>query len=147
VCFQTFKRVLFPSILSLVQLGLFADSYRAPALEWVKTVSGSGASSVAGVATDAHGNLYIAGSTTSLDLPIVAAAQPHPGASPVVRINASSRISEKLYAPDLASANSIAVDAAHPKTIYATSAAGLARSTDDGATWKEIPGYPAGTNL
>jgi uncharacterized protein (TIGR03437 family) len=147
VCFQTFKRVLFPSILSLVQLGLSADSYRAPALEWVKTVSGSGASSVAGVATDAHGNLYIAGSTTSLDLPIVAAAQPHPGASPVVRINASSRISEKLYAPDLASANSIAVDAAHPQTIYATSAAGLARSTDDGATWKEIPGFPAGTNL
>jgi uncharacterized protein (TIGR03437 family) len=110
-------------------------------------VSGSGASSVAAVATDAHGNLYIAGSTTSLDLPAVAAAQPHPGASPVVRINASSGTSQKLYAPDLASASSIAVDAEHPQTTYATSSAGLLRSTDGGNTWKRVPGLPAGTNL
>ena len=147
MCFQTYKRVLFPSILSLVQLGLNADSFRAPALEWVKTVSGSGASSVAAVATDAHGNLYIAGSTTSLDLPAVAAAQPHPGASPVVRINASSGTSQKLYAPDLASASSIALDAEHPQTTYATSSAGLLRSTDGGNTWKKVTGLPAGTNL
>jgi uncharacterized protein (TIGR03437 family) len=147
VCFQTYKRVLFSSILSLVQLGLNADSFRAPALEWVKTVSGSGASSVAAVATDAHGNLYIAGSTTSLDLPAVAAAQPHPGASPVVRINASSGTSQKLYAPDLASASSIAVAAEHPQTTYATSSVSLLRSTDGGNTWKRVPGLPAGTNL
>jgi hypothetical protein len=101
---RTYKRVLFPSILSLVALRLSADSFRAPPPEWVKTVSGSGASSAAANVTDAHGNLYIACSTTSLDLPAVATAQPHPGASPVVRINTSSGISEKQYAPDLASA-------------------------------------------
>ncbi|HZT33350.1 MAG TPA: hypothetical protein VFA33_25910 [Bryobacteraceae bacterium] len=52
----------------------------APALEWVKTLGGSGASMVIGAAVDAGGNLYIAGHTTSIDFPsavhVSAAASP-----------------------------------------------------------------------
>src|SRR5439155_25488020 len=115
-------RLLFPPIfIILAQASLEADSSKAPVLEWVRTMSGSRGSSSVGVAADSQGNLYIAGSTTSLDLSTVAAAQAHAGGSPLIRINPSSGATEKLYSPDLASAGSIAMDPSDPETIYAIS--------------------------
>jgi uncharacterized protein (TIGR03437 family) len=126
---------------------LVAQTSRAPELQWVKTVSGSGSSSVTGAATDSQGNLYIAGNTTSLDFPTANAVQPQPGGSPIVRIDPTSGAVRKLYAPDLAGARSIAADPNSPLTLYAASAAGLMRSTDGGNTWKRLPGLPSGANL
>src|SRR5580692_10944864 len=97
-----------------------ADSSNAPTLQWFKTVSGSGTSTVAAAQSDGHGNLFIAGSTTSLDFPTLAAAQPNAGSSPITRIDAGSGASQKIYAPVLAAATSITVDPSNPQTLYAT---------------------------
>lgn len=142
------QRRFFPFVLFiLAQTALIADSSKAPVLDWVKTLGGSGASSVSGVAADSRGNLYITGTTTSLDLPTKAAAQTHAGGSPIIRINPVSATFQKLYSPDLTAIASIAADLANPATIYAASPLGLLRSTDAGNTWKIVPGLPSGTNL
>ncbi len=85
-------RAIVFSILGAVLVLTAADQPKAPTLDWVKTVSGTGLNSIAGVATDGQGNFYIAGSTTALDFPTVAAAQPKAGGTPFVRINPSFRI-------------------------------------------------------
>jgi len=140
------KRLLIPVIL-FATAAFPAETSKAPTLEWYKTISGSGVSSAAGVATDRQGNLYIAGSTTSLDLPVVNAAQSHAGGSPLVRINPTSDAVQKLYAPELAAATGFSVAASNPLIIYATSLTSLLRSTDGGNTWKIVPGLPSGAIL
>jgi uncharacterized protein (TIGR03437 family) len=135
------------SLIIVSQTYLNAASSSAPALQWVKTLNGSGTSAVATAASDGHGNFYIAGSTTSLDLPAMAAAQPNPGGSPFTRINTSSGALQRIYSPPLAAATSVTVDPGNSQVLYATSPSGLSRSTDGGNTWKAIPGFPAVTNL
>ena len=137
------KRLVLSSVLIFSQAYLNADSSSAPALQWFKTVSGSGTSAVAAAASDGHGNFYIAGSTTSLDFPTAAAAQPNAGGSPLTRINTSSGASQKIYSPFLAAATSITEDPSNPQTLYAASPRGLSRSTDGGNTWKALTGFPS----
>ncbi len=73
------------------------ESSEAPVLQWFTALGGSGTSTATAVAADSQGNLYIAGNTTSLDLPTVAAAQAHPGGSPLVRIDPASGASQNIY--------------------------------------------------
>ena len=141
------KRLVLSVILISSQACLGADSSSAPALQWFKTVSGSGTSAVAAVASDGHGNFYIAGSTTSLDLPTAASAQPNAGGSPLTRINTTTSVSQKLYSPVLTTTTSLTVDPSNPQTLYAASNAGLQRSTDGGNTWNALPGFPSVSNL
>lgn len=136
------RRPFLPLILVL-QSGLTAATVSAPALQWFKTVSGSGSSSVASVAADSHGNFYVAGNTTSLDFPTKAAAQAHAGGSPLIRINLNSGAAQKIYSAGLATASSVAADPENPQTLYATSNSGVLRSTDGGNTWKTLPGFPS----
>src|SRR5277367_3439119 len=89
-------------LLILAQVLLAAASFSAPELLWFKTVGGTGSSTVTSVASDAHGNLYIAGTTTALDFPTVAAAQLHAGGSPLTRITLSSGTIQRIYSPVLA---------------------------------------------
>ncbi|HEV2447794.1 MAG TPA: sialidase family protein, partial [Candidatus Sulfopaludibacter sp.] len=107
----------------------------APSLQWVKTAGGSGLSTATAAGTDAGGNLYIAGNTSSIDFPAVSAAQPNPGGSPLVRINAGTRAAQKLYPPGLSSIASIAADPRNSNTLYATSANTIWHSADAGSTW------------
>jgi len=139
------KRLVLSSVLIVSQAYLNADSSSAPTLQWFKTVSGSGMSSVAAAASDGHGNFYIAGSTTSLDFPTAAAAQPNAGGSPLTRINTSSGAAQKIYSPLLAAATGITEDPSNPQTPYAASPAALLRSTDSGTTWKALTGFPSVT--
>jgi len=76
----------------------------------VKTFGGSGSNSVAAAATDSAGNLYIAGTTSSLDFPVTSAAQRNAGASTLVRINAATNAAEKLYSPALTAAANFVAD-------------------------------------
>ena len=111
------KRVFLPFILIFLPGCLTADSSSAPALQWFKAVSGSGMSSVAAAASDGHGNFYIAGSTTSLDFPTAAAAQPQAGGSPLLRVNPISGALQNIYSPVLATVASIAVDPSNPRRL------------------------------
>ncbi len=73
----------------------------APSLQWVKTSGGSGTTIVTGAASDAQGNLYIVGSTTSLEIPTTSATQPAAGRSMLVRINLATARATRLYPANL----------------------------------------------
>ncbi|HWS92923.1 MAG TPA: hypothetical protein VN306_10635, partial [Mycobacterium sp.] len=95
-------------------------------------------------AADANGNLYIAGSTSSLDFPVASAVQPRAGGSTLFRIDRVSGQSEKLYPAGLSALASIAVDPQNPQMVYATSGNSVWRSTDAGTTWASLSAFPAG---
>jgi uncharacterized protein (TIGR03437 family) len=125
-----------PFVLALITIAssrLPADS--SPKLEWVKTFGGSGSNNVVAAATDSAGNLYIAGTTSSLDFPVASAAQRNAGASTLVRINAATNAAEKLYSPSLTAAANFVADPRNPQTLYATNGGAVIRSTDAGSTW------------
>jgi len=132
---------------ALSQVLLNAASLSAPELLWFKTISGTGSSTVAAVAGDAQGNLYIAGTTTALDFPTAAAAQPHAGGSPLTRITLSSGAVQRIYSPVLTDATTVTADPGNPLKLFAGSSTGVERSTDGGATWKPLTGFPSVTNL
>src|ERR1700733_11581330 len=108
----------------------------APALQWVKTTGGSGSSSVAAAATDGNGNLYIVGSTTSLDFPTTASAsQSAAGGSPLVRISLSHARASKLFPANLPPITFAAAAPGNPGTLYVASGNQIWKSTDAGSTW------------
>jgi uncharacterized protein (TIGR03437 family) len=108
----------------------------APALQWVKTTGGSGSSSVAAAATDANGNLYIVGSTTSLDFPTTAtASQSAAGGSSLVRISLSNASASRLFPANLPPITFAAAAPANPDTLYVVSGNQIWKSTDAGSTW------------
>jgi uncharacterized protein (TIGR03437 family) len=132
-----------PFLFLLAAIGLNADSMRAPVLQWYKTVSGSGASDLRAVGADTQRNLYIAGNTSSLDFPTVAAAQNKAGGSPVTRIDTVSGSAQKVFSPGLAAASNIEVDPENSNTLYATAAGMLMRSADGGNTWTTLSAFPS----
>src|SRR3974390_2559425 len=79
----------------------------APVLQWGRTTGGSGANQGMAAAADANGNLYIAGSPSSLDFPVASAVQPRAGGSTLFRIDRVSGQSEKLYPAGLSALASI----------------------------------------
>ena len=108
----------------------------APALEWVKTTGGSGSSSVAAAATGANGDLYIVGSTTSLDFPTTAtASQSAAGGSQLVRISLANAGASKLFPANLPPIAFAAAAPANPDTLYVASGNQIWKSTDAGSTW------------
>jgi len=141
------KQLTLFLLLTLAERSLNAATPSGPILQWYKSISGSGASTAVAVATDAHGDLYIAGNTTSLDLPTVGATQKNAGASPLMRINPASGASQNLYAPLLAAAQSIAVDPENPQTVYAATPSAILRSADGGNTFAVLPNFPAVTQV
>jgi uncharacterized protein (TIGR03437 family) len=137
------KLVSLATILALNPTILGADPSLAPALTWVTTLGGSGANQVAAAAADSNGNLYIAGTTTSLDFPVTSgAAQSAPGSSTLIRVTTASGVAQKLYPAGLSTATSIAADPQNPQTVYATQANTVWRSTDGGTTWASLSALP-----
>jgi hypothetical protein len=88
---------------ALVFLAAAASCFgQSASVQWVQTLGGSASAAVAGVATDAQGNSYVAGNTTSVDLPVRGAAQAHPGGSGLYRIDGAGRLlRDKLERPIL----------------------------------------------
>jgi uncharacterized protein (TIGR03437 family) len=128
-------------------VGSGAQPSDAPALQWVTTLGGSGTNTSTAVSADSPGNIYIAGNTTSLDFPTIDAAQPRSGGSPVVRINAASGASHKVYFSGLTALGtlqSIAADPENPQSIYASGSGGIFHSPDSGNTWTRLAPIPSG---
>ncbi len=105
-------------------------------------MGGSGGQSLAGIATDSFGNIYAAGSTTSLDFPVQNAIQRHPAGSGLLRIDGAGAHWQNLYQSGEISATWIAIDPQNSRTIYVSNGTDLRRSTDGGATIA-VPGAPA----
>jgi uncharacterized protein (TIGR03437 family) len=122
--------------LALTLAGMTPAADYAPALQWVKTTGGSGSSSVAAAATDANGNLYIVGSTTSLDFPTTGtASQSAAGGSPVVRISLANFSATKLFPANLPPITFATAAPGNPGTLYVASGNQIWKSTDAGSTW------------
>jgi uncharacterized protein (TIGR03437 family) len=125
-----------------------AEPTYAPAQQWVTSLAGSGTTTATAVAADSQGNLYIAGNTTSLDFPTVAAAQSHPGGSTVVRVDPASGTSQNIYfqgAAGVGTVQSIAADPENSQSIYAAGSNGIFHSQDGGNTWTNLAPIPSGS--
>jgi uncharacterized protein (TIGR03437 family) len=120
----------------------FSQNQALPTYQWVKEVDASGTDSLAGLGTDAQGNIYIAGTTMSASYPTKAAVQGSIASAGLYRIAQSTcpvllclvngSISTAL---GLNSASAIAVDPQNASTVYAVSARKLVKSSDGGITF------------
>jgi uncharacterized protein (TIGR03437 family) len=109
-----------------------------PELAYQKTIGGSAADVGRAVATDAAGNVYIAGTTTSPDFPVVNAYQKRIGG---VLARASTDGGKTWTLPAIPEAvYAVAGTAKAPATIYAGTAKSLFKSTDSGKTWVSLTG-------
>lgn len=123
-------------VLVLLVASSFLSHAQSGKFTWIRQVGGSGNQALAGLAVDSAGNIYAAGSTTSLDLPTTAnAIQPRAAAAGLLRIDGAGPAWQNLYQSGLSNAGSVVIDPSHPQTVYATSATDLRKSTDGGATW------------
>ena len=122
-----------------------AQSTLAPSLSWVTSFGGSGLSQVAGAAADASGNLYIAGTTSSLDLSVTGnAAQPNAGGSPLIRIDGATEAVRFLYPAGLSNLRGIAADPENSQVLFALQTNTIWQSSDAGSTWAALSSLPAG---
>jgi uncharacterized protein (TIGR03437 family) len=102
---------------------------------------GTGEDIATSLAVDWTGSAYVAGSTTSLDLPAVSAFQPLTAASAL----AKSTDGGSTFNPVRSTAGAgritvIALDPNSPTTIFVAGDHGFLRSADGGSNWNRIPG-------
>src|SRR5579863_1435251 len=129
---------------TLVFLAIAATARsQSAAFQWIRQIGGSAGQTVAGMATDSQGNIYVAGSTSSVDFPVKSPFQAHPGGSGLYRIDGPGAQFQNLYGAGFASVSSLTVDPRNHSTVYAISDRGLARSTDGGGTWSPLSGVSA----
>jgi hypothetical protein len=118
-----------------------ADDMVRPALAYEKIFGGTGTDLGTSVAVDADGNIYVAGTTNSVDFPVRNGFQPRIGGTPlrVSTNNGKTWASPAIPAPVLAVAGS-------PKQIgvfFAGTTSGIFKSADAGNTWNALKSGPA----
>jgi len=121
-------RLLLTSFV-FVSLG-FAQ--KLPSYQWVQEVDASGSDSLAGLGTDAQGNIYIAGSTQSRNFPVKGAVQGTMASSGLYRINGTG-----FTALGLKSVSAVAATQGGT-AIYAVSSNALLKSSDGGASFTAV---------
>jgi uncharacterized protein (TIGR03437 family) len=134
---------IITALLAISSTAFSADL--APSLQWVKSIGGSGNTTVTAAAADPQGNLYIVGSTTSLDFPTTSATQASPAGSMLVRVNLATAATTRLYPTNLPPVTIAAAAQSDPATLYIASGAQIFKSTDSGATWTMTFPFPSGT--
>jgi uncharacterized protein (TIGR03437 family) len=110
---------------------------------WIREIGGSGGETLAGIATDRHGNTYVAGTTGSLDFPVVNAMQPHPAGSGLFRIDGPGSNWHNLYQAGITAGGTILPDPRDPRIIYTNTDSAILRSNDAGDTWQTLAQVPS----
>jgi uncharacterized protein (TIGR03437 family) len=107
-----------------------------PQIVFDKSFGGSGTSTVAGLARDAQGNLYVAGTTNSTDFSTTLnALQNKLGTAPLL---VTANAGQNWTFPSLSGATSVGAIAAAPSAplvLYAATPIGVFKSADGGTTW------------
>jgi uncharacterized protein (TIGR03437 family) len=99
-------------------------------------LGGSVSAAGAAIAVDSSGAAYIAGSTSSVDFPLVKPLQSSTGARPLWKSTDSGVTWAPLDALPFALPQVLVVDPTAPNTLYtATTDLGIFKSADGGATW------------
>ena len=124
--------------LLLLAPALFAQS---PALDYSKTFGGTGSDNATAITTDRLGNIYTAGTTTSLDFPTNSAFQPRIGGANV-RLSANQGTTwqaPQIPFPVYAVSNS----PKRPNVVFAGTEKGIYKSVDNGLIWQALPTSPS----
>jgi hypothetical protein len=104
-----------------------------PALSSQKTFGGTGFDSGTAIALDSSGNIYIAGTTTSLDFPTKGAFQPRIGGA---GLHVSTNNGATWFTPSVpAPVYAVAGSPMGSNIVYAGTANGILKSMDGGQTW------------
>ena len=111
------------------------------------TLSGSSGASASAIAVDNSGSAWVAGSTASVDFPLVHPLQSTTGARPVWRTQDSATTWTPLDNLPFAQPKVLAADPGTPTTLYeATGDLGIFKSLDGGASWTQSSsGIPSGS--
>jgi hypothetical protein len=101
VCFVP-GPLMFRFLFALAAVIPLSFSQTLPTINWIQEVDASGLDTVAGLATDAQGNIYIAGSTLSPNFPVKSAVQSHLASSVghnvyVTKLNPSGSVMYSTY--------------------------------------------------
>jgi uncharacterized protein (TIGR03437 family) len=114
----------------------FSFSQTLPALRWVQQIDALGADQFSGLGTDAQGNIYVAGNTTSTAFPVKSAVQSNLGSAGLFKIDGSgyARLGQSAVV------QALAADPANPNVFFAASSGlGGVKSSDGGNTWTAMP--------
>ncbi|MEO7145718.1 MAG: SBBP repeat-containing protein, partial [Bryobacteraceae bacterium] len=103
----------------------------------IASFPGSGTNTIQAMVSDADGNIYVAGTTSSFDFPATNAFQPQIGESRIMRsLDRGTTWSKLSNTPTDALA--IEPDPVNPKVLFAGGTGGIYKSTDGGASWRTV---------
>ncbi len=108
----------------------------------IASFGGSGETSMQAVATDPSGNIYVAGTTSSADLPVKNAVQPEFGESSILRSTDLGATWIRVGGPP-GGAAAVIPDPTAPQVLFTAGQAGTYRSADGGRTWQLLNGAAA----
>lgn len=98
---------------------------------------GSGAESIQAMTSDAAGNVYVAGTTSSPDLPLKNAAQPSIGEALVMRSTDRGVTWQRVPNPPV-SPLTITPHPSDPNTLFVAGVDGIYKTVDGGQTWRHV---------
>ena len=120
---------------------LLCSTLPAAEVQFQKQFRGNGDVHLTALASDAQGNVYVAGHTTATDLPVRNAVRPRNTGSAIIVSDDSGRTwSPTGFIPDLPFSG-VRPPAIHPrdsKIVVATGTQGIYRSTGAGTSWTTV---------
>lgn len=111
-----------------------------PKIVFDKTFGGSGYSSVAGMARDSQGSLYVAGTTNSSDFGTVHPIQSHLGSGPLFSTTNFGQSWTYSTVGTATFVNAMVAAPSMPVIVYAATPTGVFKSADGGTTWTATAG-------
>jgi hypothetical protein len=111
-----------------------------PALTFQKTFGGTGYDSGTAIALDSAGNIYVAGTTTSLDFPTKGPLQPRIGGA---GLHVSTNNGAAWFTPSVPAPVYAVAGSSTGSILYACTTNGILKSMDGGQTWISLPSAPS----